>query len=362
MSTDLHDTGDDLDDELRTAFAELARTSPISSASRFGDVHISNQPRQRPPTRFPALVAAAAVVVLVAGLVVVVRSRDRDIPPITQLATAPPVRVGEYLFPDIGTDGAPVTAYSDPTELAQDYLDQVVTTAPPGQPTTAILGTLHVNDGGDGAFAIFNLMVGVDGQAGCCDSGDGVIVMDRIARSDGTSSWFVVTAGISVMNLGPISYSDGTIAGSFAPRIGGTYLVSVEEVASPGDAPGIARGGSSIALDVTSDTSTMFDDTGFGTDAVSVTFWQTPGADTPYPAAMFAQVIVRDGETTNADLYPTAFGDNAPRSDSVQPGNSPETDQPSSGPDATTASTPPSPLDTVSRRGLNADDVTLVRS
>ena len=55
------------------AVAELAATSPISPAARFGDVHISNQPPQRPPTLFTALVAAAAVLALVARLVVVGR-------------------------------------------------------------------------------------------------------------------------------------------------------------------------------------------------------------------------------------------------------------------------------------------------
>lgn len=285
----------DLDADLRAAFDELAATTSISSEPRFGE----RAAQPSPAPRRPRLVfAAAACVVLVAGLAVVARDRTHDaVPSGTEPAATDPAPAAArwFLFPD----AASPTRYLDPRDAVDAYLaDRTTTTAPPGETVTYTVSSDGPPfDGAEDQVAIgFSLTVTPDDAALCCDSGDGIA---RVELVDG--AWFVKSAEIYAMQVYALGYSsDGTVSGAFSPTIGGTYTVTVDDFGAPGgpEEDGV------VAADYEPDPADptngpTFRLTGYTAPAVAVRFWQSPSAGDAFPAAMFAEFIVPRG-TDNA--------------------------------------------------------------
>ena len=287
MSTDLRDH--ELDDDLRTAFAELAATTAIATDPRFGDI----ESRAVPPSRhrWPVLVAAAACIALVIGLAVAARDRTPDAP---APADTTPIPAGspQFLFPEPGSD----VRFDDPVAAFDAYLADRMTTAPAGQTVTYEITTpTPPFDGGEDRPVLgFSLTVTPDDPALCCDSGDGIAYLQLV-----DAAWFVRSAEIIAMQVTDLSYSDdGVVAGRYAPTIGGTYTVTIDDRGWPGPEETGFVGEHEPDPDDPANGPT-FRSPGHTAPAVAVRIWQSPSASTPYPTAMFAEFIVPRG-TVNA--------------------------------------------------------------
>ena len=287
MSTDLRDR--ELDDDLRTAFAALAATTTIAPDARFGDIAGRALPSSR--RHWPVLVAAAACVALVVGLAVAARDRTPDAPAPAD-TTMVPVETPQFLFPEPGSD----VRFVDPVAALDAYLADHMSTAPGGAIVTyEITTTTPPFEGGeDQPMLGFSLTLTPDDPALCCDSGDGVAYLQLV---DG--AWFVRSAEITAMRVTELSYSDdGVVSGAYAPMIGGTYTVTIDDHGWPGpDETGFVGEHEPDPDDPAN--GPTFRSPGHTAPAVAVRIWQSPSASTPYPAAMFAEFIVPRG-TVNA--------------------------------------------------------------
>jgi hypothetical protein len=273
-----------LDDDIRTAFAELAATTTVTSNPRPGDIapH-ADEPRRR---GWPVLAVAAACIALVAGLALV--ARDRSGETTAPAATPPVVDEPVFLFPDMNS----ADRYDDPVAVMDAYFADRMTTAPPGATYTYTVSTdgPRVGDTDDRVLIQFEITVVPDDETLCCDSGNGYAVVERV---DG--SWFVSAAGNDAMQIVRLSYSDdGVVSGAYAPRIGGMYTATIDSFGWPGPPEtGLAGEHEPDPTDPTNGPN--FRSSGHTAPAIGVRFWQSPSPSNPFPAAMFAEYIIPRG-------------------------------------------------------------------
>jgi len=129
------------------------------------------------------------------------------------------------------------------------------------------------------------------------DSGDGLLLVRQVASVSEPERWVVVSGGIATFTIDQLEYREGRLSGSFSNEMGGQTEIDVYDATS-GERVGRA-----------SDNPFVIDN--LSSPALSVRFWNTT-ADGGYPIAVFADALVRDGETVTdigasalRDTYPT---------------------------------------------------------
>lgn len=291
---------DDLDRELRTAFAELADATTIDRRVP-AVLRDSSARRRRRPPRGPWLAAAAAVALTVGGLVAIRTARTDDPMPVAES----PGHGSDNLapvFPALGDDGLPDPSFLDPSEAAAAYLDEVARRAPTGTVATMAPGTTNIAASGVDATTSFVMTVGPTGGE-VTDRGDGVVTLGR--ASDG--SWYVTGAGIRSFRVDQTTFLADTVTGVVRPAIGGEYEVTIEGWwrVRRADRPTLLHVVPTIVPSGGAGSFTASDVEG---DVATILVWQTPGADVSQPVAMFANYVVRRGTgPISVDFWTTVF-------------------------------------------------------
>ena len=282
-----------LEDDIRTALARQADRTTLHPDAEFGDralrLDLDSSSRQR--ARYVPLVAAAAVIVAVGGLVVVTQMRgDAPAPladPPTDSPAIAPSSASIGLFP-VGDVAAVVAAgYDSPQAAVDAYLADRTRpeVLPDGFPATYSVSDIAPPRVGDDA-AIVGFSLATDE-----DSGDGLLLVRQVGSGSEPERWVVVGGGIATFTIDELDYRDGQLSGSFTNEIGGQTQIDVYDAMSG------ERLGSS--------TDNPFVVDGLTAPAVAVRFWNTV-ADGGYPIAVFAEALVHDGEAV-ADIGASAL-------------------------------------------------------
>lgn len=282
----------DLEHDLRAAFEELAATTTISPAPRFGDVAAvpMADPRRG---RGMFLAVAAVVLALVGGLGLLVRDRTREAPA-PAATNAPAAEPAFFLFPDAASE----VRFEDPRAAVDAYLADRVTTSPPGQTVTyTVAQDGPPFDGGEDRVLIgFSLTVTPDDPELCCDSGDGVA---SVALVDG--AWFVTSAQTLGIVIDVLSYSDdGVVEGAYRGAAGGMYTAEIDDFGFPG--PEETGVGAEQQPNPEPGNNAQFRSPGHTAPAVAVRFWHAPTDRWPNPSATFAEFIIPRGTDDAATI------------------------------------------------------------
>lgn len=285
MSTTLDD--DRLGDAIRTAFAELATTTPIDHGVAPPSI-ITDRRAQHPGARHRTMLAAAAVVIaLVAGLALLTRDRGSEVIP----SDSGLVDVPLSLFP--GSSGP---LFDDPLSALDAYFDDRIATRPADVIAEFEVGR-RVDDGSTSRASVeFQLEVHRFGDPDVVDVGIGIAVLERV---DG--SWFVLSARTLALEIDRLRYVGGRVTGKISPTVRGDYQVTIDDLGWPPPASGETGFGAMGYVPDPDDTTNgfSFGSPGHTAPAVGVRTWNA-ALFGESPLAAFGEVLVRDGQTIEA--------------------------------------------------------------
>lgn len=281
-----------LEDDIRTALATQADRTTIDPAPEFGErplrLHLDSTPRPRHRRLVPVM-AAAAVLVAVAGLVVVTQLRDETPAPLAEPAAVDASSAAVGLYPVGDVDAIVAAGFGSPQAAVDAYLADRTQpdVVPDGYTVTYSVSDLEpprIRD--DAAIVGFSL-------ATENDTGDGLLLVLQVAAGAQPERWVVTGGGIGTFTIDQLDFRDGQLTGSFTNDAGGQTQIDVYHAAS----------GERLAQ--SSDNPFTIDD--LTASAVTVRFWNTV-ADGGYPIAVFAEAIVHTGETVT-DIGESALHD-----------------------------------------------------
>ncbi|MAT06703.1 MAG: hypothetical protein CL424_16830 [Acidimicrobiaceae bacterium] len=281
-----------LEHDIRTALARQADRTTIDAAPEFGErplrLHLDSTTRPR-HRRLVPLMAAAAVLVAVAGLVVVTQLRDETPAPLAERPAVDASSAAVGLYPAGEVDSIVAAGFDTPQAAVDAYLADRTRpdVVPDGYTVTYSVSDLEpprIRD--DAAVVGFSL-------ATENDTGDGLLLVRQVGADAQPERWVVTGGGIGTFTIDQLDFRDGQLTGSFTNDAGGQTQVDVYDAAS----------GERLAQ--SSDDPFTIDD--LTASAVTVRFWNTV-ADGGYPIAVFAEAIVHSGETVT-DIGESALHD-----------------------------------------------------
>ncbi len=273
-----------IDDSL----LERDRTRPHAAAP--GGRPLLPDATTRPERRWLVPVtAAAAVLVVVAGLVVVTQLRDETPAPLAEPPAVDASAGAVGLYPAGDVDAIVAAGFGSPQAAVDAYLadrtrPDVVPDAYTVTYSVSDLEPPRIRD--DAAIVGFSL-------ATENDTGDGLLLVRQVAAGAQPERWVVTGGGIGTFTIDQLDFRDGQLTGSFTNDAGGQTQIDVYHAAS----------GERLAQ--SSDNPFTIDD--LTASAVTVRFWNTV-ADGGYPIAVFAEAIVHTGETVT-DIGESALHD-----------------------------------------------------
>lgn len=281
-----------LEHDIRTALARQADRTTIDPTPEFGErplrLRLDSTPRPRHRRLVPVM-AAAAVLVAVAGLVVVTQLRDETPAPLAQPPAVDASSTAVGLYPAGDVDAIVAAGFDTPQAVVDAYLAD--RTRPEVLPDDYTM-TYSVSDleppriRDDAAIVGFSL-------ATENDTGDGLLLVRQVAADAQPERWVVAGGGIGTFTIDQLDFRDGQLTGSFTNNAGGQTQIDVYDASS----------GERLAQ--SSDDPFTIDD--LTASAVTVRFWNTV-ADGGYPIAVFAEAIVHSGETVT-DIGESALHD-----------------------------------------------------
>lgn len=281
-----------LEDDIRTALARQADRTTIDPSSEFGDPprrpQLDSSPHPR-PRRLAPVMAAAAVIVAVGGLILVTQLRDETTAPLAPPPAVDASSAAVGLFPAGDVEAIVSAGFDTPQAAVDAYLadrtrPEVV---PDGYTVSYSVSDLEPPRIRDAAAIVGFSLATVN------DSGDGLLLVRQVAAGAQPERWVVAGGGIGTFTIDQLDFRGGQLTGSFSNEIGGQTQIDVYDATS----------GERLAR--STDNPFTIDD--LAASAVTVRFWNTV-ADGGYPIAVFAEAIVHAGETVT-DVGESALHD-----------------------------------------------------
>jgi len=295
-----------LEDQLRSHYvsqADKLYLPPLEFEELLADgdrevvVSITSSPRGHRGSWWVAAAAVAAVTV--GGLAII---QGRDTPSNTPAATqpseqlSPPATASTIgLFPAGDAAAVVAQAYQTPASVATAYLADRTSGAnlPTGYTAKATTGEVVTVDE---SHALVNFNLEVDE-----DSGDGIVQVEQVRDSTGSTGWVVTAASVASMEIKNLSYIDGHLLGNFAAEWG-TTQITVLDVAG---AVLATRSGTPVPPDAETPPDQSIDIADLSAPSVVVRAWRTPTASYTESLISAGQQGVVGGWTPLAALaYP----------------------------------------------------------
>lgn len=280
-----------LEDQLRSHYVSKAdelRLPPLEFEELLADVDrgvvvsITSAPSGHRGSWWVAAAAVAAVTV--AGLAVI---QGRDTPSNTPAATqpseqlSPPETVSTVgLFPSGDAAAVVAQAYQTPESVATAYLADRTSVAnlPTGYTATATTREVVTVDE---SHALVNFNLEVDG-----DSGDGIVQVEQMRDSTGSTGWVVTAASVVSMEIKNLSYIDGHLVGNFASGWGTTQITVLDAATG---AVLATRSGTPVPPDSETPPDQSIDIADLAAPSVVVRAWRTP-------TATFSETLISAGQ------------------------------------------------------------------
>ena len=230
-------------------------------------------------------VAAAAVVAVTVGGLAVIQGRDR--PPSTPAASqpseqlTPPMTASTIgLFPAGDAAAVVAQAYQTPAAVATAYLADRTSAAnlPTGYTATATTGDVVTVDE---THAVVKFFIQVDG-----DTGDGIVQVEQLRDSTGSTGWVVTSASVASIELTNLSYIDGHLLGTVNSGSGTTQLTVLDAATG---AVLATRPGASVPADAATPVDQPIDISDLAAASLVVRAWRTP-------FATFSETLINDGQ------------------------------------------------------------------
>lgn len=311
-----------LEDDIRATFGELAEQTTIDADPTFGrrTTTVTDIRPGRSRWLMPAA-AAIAGLALVGGLVATTRNAAAPAPPADQVLP-PPDTIGEPgapvepantasvqavvgLFPTGGIDDVIAAGFDDPGDAASAYFqDRVRPGAVPdvydSLQAVVDLNAIIIDDSGSRAVARVGLQLPED-------SADSYVLMDQVARDGQPKRWVVSGTETASFGLDSLRFENGTVSGSYTSEIGGLTEVTIYD-ATTGDvlAPTLdVMPAEEVDLDEPDNAFPAalgrFEFTDVDVAAVAIRLWNTNAQPGGTPVALFAESLVRQGESIDFD-------------------------------------------------------------